>query len=35
MGGLSRRGELKVNVYRHNGEGLPPYDTGAHFREAC
>lgn len=22
-GGLSRRGELKVNVCRHNGEGLP------------
>lgn len=27
-GGLSRRGELKVNVCRHNGEGLPPHGGG-------
>lgn len=30
-GGLSRRGELKVNVCRHNGEGLPPHGGEAHF----
>lgn len=27
-GGLSRRGELKVNVCRHNGEGLLPHCGG-------
>lgn len=30
-GGLSRRGELKVNVCRHNGEGLLPHGGRANF----
>lgn len=31
--GLSRRRELKVNVCRHNGEGLPPpHEAEARFR---
>lgn len=33
-GGLSRRGELKVNVCRHNGEGLLPHGGRAHFKAA-
>lgn len=33
--GLSRRGELKVSVYRHNGEGLPPHGGGTHFSQVC